>query len=147
MNNKELIVHSLFSVIWLNMKWVFSITRQSVYLRRICSVVFMFLQKHPFSNKNKKGSHSPKYLMYKTGVLNSTQLVLYKFKLTNICTISHYTCRTIYCKTHNTNYVYEHKIQHYNHLFVGFFVFSNSTYTCSLIAEVRPAKYFSVKDG
>lgn len=125
--------------------------------------VHVFAERHerkiPFQIKEKKSSHSLKHLVYKNWSDKfKTQQVIYKFKLNNTqkpCTVSHYTCRTIYCETH------KHKL----HLstqdstlqssvccmcFFVFFPFSlfvavKLHWYIFQIAVVRPAKYFSVK--
>lgn len=66
--------------------------------------------KNPFSNlkKKKKGSHSPKHLMYKNWSDKfKTQLVIYNSTTHRTCVQSHIThVEPLYCKTHNTNYIY-----------------------------------------
>lgn len=72
--------------------------------------VHVFAKRHkrkiPFQIKEKK----KKFTFTETSCVQKnwsdkfkTQQVIYKFKLNNTqkpCTVSHYTCRTIYCETH-----------------------------------------------
>lgn len=108
----------------------------------------MFLQKDMkekslFKLKKKKSSHSLKHLVYKNWSDKfKTQQVIYKFKLNNTqkpCTVSHYTCRTIYCETHKqiTSINTRFNITIISLLYVFFCFFSFFPFCCRQTALIH----------